>query len=187
MRRSMNGKDLPPDSREMEAIIAYIKFLGKGTPEGVRIAGMGLMPLARPASPPDARRGEAVYAKLCANCHKADGQGELRKAAGDRLFDSAAVGRCELQCRRRHGQDRLRRILYPRQHAVRHQLSGAGADRAAGVGRRGLHDVEAASAGARRRPPPSCNKASGVTSRRDATAACIRLRGYRGGGSRFAA
>ena len=36
MRRSMNGKDLPPDSREMEAIIAYLKFVGKGTPEGVR-------------------------------------------------------------------------------------------------------------------------------------------------------
>ena len=34
MRRSLNGKDLPPDSREMQALIAYIKFVGNGTPDG---------------------------------------------------------------------------------------------------------------------------------------------------------
>ncbi|MGA7458310.1 MAG: c-type cytochrome [Methyloceanibacter sp.] len=79
MRRSMNGKDLPPESREMEALVAYIKFLGTGTPEGVRVAGMGLRPIAEPTQPPDARRGEAVYAKLCVTCHKEDGQGEPRR------------------------------------------------------------------------------------------------------------
>ena len=62
----MNGKDLPPDSREMEALIAYFKFVGNGTPEGVRIAGMGLKPITSPTEPPDARRGEIVYAKHCA-------------------------------------------------------------------------------------------------------------------------
>ena len=82
MRRSMNGKDLPAESREMEALIAYFKFVGKDTPEGVRIAGMGLKPLAPPTAPPDARRGEAVYAKLCATCHKEDGQGEPRPSPG---------------------------------------------------------------------------------------------------------
>src|SRR6185503_3418579 len=45
MIRSMNGMELPEDSPEMQAIIAYIKFLGQGTPEGVRVAGMGLSPL----------------------------------------------------------------------------------------------------------------------------------------------
>ena len=49
MRRSLNGKDLPPDSREMQAIIAYLKFVGTGTPAGVRLPGMGLKPLANPA------------------------------------------------------------------------------------------------------------------------------------------
>jgi thiosulfate dehydrogenase len=79
MRRSLNGKNLPTEGREMEALIAYMKFVGKGTPEGVRIAGMGLRPIAPPTSPPDARRGEAVYAKLCATCHKAVGQGEPKQ------------------------------------------------------------------------------------------------------------
>ena len=45
MRRSMNGKDLPPDRREMQAIVAYIKFVGRGTPDGVRLPGMGLKSL----------------------------------------------------------------------------------------------------------------------------------------------
>lgn len=79
MRRSLNGRDLPHDSREMEALIAYFKFVGKGTPEGVRIAGMGLRPVVAPKEPPDARRGEGVYARLCATCHQLDGQGERSK------------------------------------------------------------------------------------------------------------
>lgn len=76
MIRSMNGKELPPDSPEMQAIIAYIKFLGQGTPEGVRVAGMGLFPIADPPVAADATRGEKVYADLCASCHNDNGQGE---------------------------------------------------------------------------------------------------------------
>jgi thiosulfate dehydrogenase len=41
MRRSLNGKDLPPDSREMEALIAYFQYVGKGTPDGVRLPAWG--------------------------------------------------------------------------------------------------------------------------------------------------
>ena len=76
MWRSMNGKNLPEDSPEMEALIAYIKFLGHWTPEGVRIAGMGLLPLPNPPLAADGGRGEEVYADLCTSCHKEDGQGE---------------------------------------------------------------------------------------------------------------
>ena len=80
MRRSMNGKNLPVSGREMEAIIAYIKYLGHNTPQGVRVRGMGLLTLQDAPAAPDATRGETVYAKLCASCHKPDGQGE-RKAS----------------------------------------------------------------------------------------------------------
>ncbi len=82
MTRSMNGRELPDDSREMEALIAYMKFVGKGTPEGVRVPGMGLMPIGLPALPPDSRRGAEVYAQHCANCHKEDGQGEPKLSPG---------------------------------------------------------------------------------------------------------
>lgn len=72
----LNGRPLPDDSREMAALIAYMKFLGKDSPKGVRVPGMGLMPIALPNAVPDARRGAQAYAKHCANCHGADGQGE---------------------------------------------------------------------------------------------------------------
>ena len=100
MLRSMNGKALPKDSPEMEALIAYIKFLGHGTPQGVRIAGMGLFPLPDPPLAADGGRGEKVYADLCASCHKDDGQGERNKPPqlgysipplwGDDSFNAAA-------------------------------------------------------------------------------------------------
>jgi thiosulfate dehydrogenase len=100
MMRSMNGKPLPEDSPEMDAMIAYIKYLGYGTPEGIRIAGMGLFPIGDPPLAADATRGEKVYADLCASCHKADGQGERHKSPrlgylipplwGDDSFNAAA-------------------------------------------------------------------------------------------------
>lgn len=62
----------------MQALIAYVKFVGIGSPEGMRVPGMGLKPLPEPAEQPVTARGEAVYAEFCANCHKVDGQGEKR-------------------------------------------------------------------------------------------------------------
>jgi thiosulfate dehydrogenase len=100
MIRSMNGKELPEDGPEMKALIAYIKYLGQGTPEGVRVAGMGLFPIADPSLAADATRGEKAYADLCASCHKDDGQGERQKLPslgyvipplwGDDSFNDAA-------------------------------------------------------------------------------------------------
>ena len=82
MTRSMNGKPLPEDGREMEGFIAYLRYIGTGTPESVRIAGMGLKPLPPAAQTPDRTRGEQVYAQVCTRCHGADGQGELKSPPG---------------------------------------------------------------------------------------------------------
>jgi thiosulfate dehydrogenase len=81
LTRSMNGKPLPGDGREMNALIAYIQYLGVGTPEGVRVAGMGLLPVPPAPETPDATRGQAVFADACARCHGANGLGE-KKTSG---------------------------------------------------------------------------------------------------------
>lgn len=78
MTLGLNGKPLPEDSREMEALLAYIEFVGAGTPEGVRLPGMGLLPIPFPEAPPDSRRGIAVYRQHCASCHGQGGQGEAK-------------------------------------------------------------------------------------------------------------
>lgn len=82
MTRSLNGKPLPETGDAMNAIIAYIQYIGIGTPEGVRIAGMGLMPLATAPEPADKTRGATVFADVCAKCHGTDGQGEAKTAGG---------------------------------------------------------------------------------------------------------
>ena len=82
MTRSMNGSPMPDDGREIEAMIAYIRFIGTRSPQGVRVAGMGLKPLRPAARTPDRARGEEVYVSHCAKCHKAHGEGELRSPPG---------------------------------------------------------------------------------------------------------
>ncbi|WP_414710174.1 c-type cytochrome [Pseudorhodoplanes sp.] len=81
MTRSMNGKPLPDDSPEMQAFVAYIKFLSAGTMRGEKLAGLGAgrMPLLRSAANP--ARGRIVYMRACAQCHQANGEGMLRDPA----------------------------------------------------------------------------------------------------------
>ncbi|KXK29115.1 MAG: cytochrome c class I, partial [Bacteroidetes bacterium OLB12] len=44
--RSLNGKPLAVDSKEMQAIKAYIEFLGKDVPKGEKAKGSGFKDLA---------------------------------------------------------------------------------------------------------------------------------------------
>lgn len=78
MTRSMNGKALPNDSPEMQAFVAYIKFLSTGVKPGEKLSGLGAgkMPFLKRAADP--ARGKAVYARACASCHTPSGLGVLR-------------------------------------------------------------------------------------------------------------
>lgn len=97
MTASMNGRPLPEDGREMQSVIAYMRYLGEGTPIGARVAGMGLPMVPATAEPGDAGRGAAVYAGQCARCHGGDGAGALDQDGqkvppvwGDRSFNASA-------------------------------------------------------------------------------------------------
>jgi thiosulfate dehydrogenase len=72
--RSMNGKALPDDSREMIGLLAYIAWLSTGVPTGAEVQGRGFKEFAAPSAP-SSIRGEALYATKCAACHGVDGQG----------------------------------------------------------------------------------------------------------------
>lgn len=78
MTRSMNGRPLPPDSPEMAAFVAYIRFLSTGVKPGETLSGLGAgkMPLLPRAADP--RRGAQVYARACAQCHMPNGLGVPR-------------------------------------------------------------------------------------------------------------
>jgi thiosulfate dehydrogenase len=78
MTRSMNGKSLPQNTPEMEALVAYIKFLSTGVPTGVVLPGMGAGSMPELNRAADPQRGKPIYMKTCVGCHEQDGNGIRR-------------------------------------------------------------------------------------------------------------
>jgi thiosulfate dehydrogenase len=74
--RSLAGTRLPVESREMQDILAYIAWLSRDVPVGVRIAGADGLP-AMPKLVGDSARGRALFAGKCVSCHGVDGQGRV--------------------------------------------------------------------------------------------------------------
>jgi thiosulfate dehydrogenase len=83
MQRSMNGKPLPLDSREMKAMLAYMKWVSTGVPVGATLVGAGTQAIKEPARAADPKRGAEVYERNCAVCHGNDGQGVRAGTVGD--------------------------------------------------------------------------------------------------------
>ena len=76
MTRSMNGRALPDDSRQMSALLAYMRFIGE--PQAAPRPTAEPAPLAG-----DAARGAEVFAAVCAACHQADGLGQRMGSRND--------------------------------------------------------------------------------------------------------
>ncbi len=75
--RSLNGTAPVKGSKEMEAIVAYINFVGSNVKKGEKPKGTGIYELAfldRAASP---EKGKKLYETKCVSCHQADGAGVL--------------------------------------------------------------------------------------------------------------
>lgn len=73
--RSLNGKPLDSTSKEMKAMIAYMKWLGTGVEKGKQPDGVGLQKLAYLDRAADPKNGAAVYSAKCVACHGIDGEG----------------------------------------------------------------------------------------------------------------
>jgi thiosulfate dehydrogenase len=73
--RSLNGTAPDSGSKEMEAIVAYINWLGKDVKKGEKAAGSGLKELAFLDRAADPVKGKSGYEKHCVSCHTTTGQG----------------------------------------------------------------------------------------------------------------
>ena len=148
MMRSMNGRPMPENSPEMQAIVAYIKFLSTGVAPGEVLSGLGVGRMPELDRAADPERGKAVYATACLACHNTDGSGIRRSLpttdlgymipplwGSDSFNDGAGMARLItaanfIHFNMPHGAD----YLHP-------QLTVG-----AGLGRRGLRDLAAAAA-----------------------------------------
>ena len=81
--RSLNGKALDTNSKEMQSIYAYIKWLGENIPKGTKVKGSGIEPIAFLDEPANPQKGIIVFQQQCVSCHGKDGQGKTNQEAWD--------------------------------------------------------------------------------------------------------
>jgi len=77
IQRSLNGQPLDSNSREMQALMAYINWVGRYTPKKIKPVGTGIadLPFLDRAADPD--QGKKLYLSKCTSCHGVDGAGQM--------------------------------------------------------------------------------------------------------------
>lgn len=79
--RSLNGKTIDSNSREMKAFIAYLQWVGKNVKKGMQPQGCGIEELPFLNRAADTGKGKTVYISKCQSCHGNNGQGILNAKA----------------------------------------------------------------------------------------------------------
>jgi thiosulfate dehydrogenase len=82
--RSMNGKALPKDSDDMQAMVAYFDWMKRETKPADKVEGRGVGKIDSSIKP-NVDNGVKVYAAQCAVCHGQEGEG-LKRADGHYIY-----------------------------------------------------------------------------------------------------
>ena len=75
--RSLNGVAPKVGSKEMEAIVSYINYVGSNVKKGDKAKGSGIYEVALLDRAADPAKGKILYAAKCVSCHQADGSGMM--------------------------------------------------------------------------------------------------------------
>lgn len=84
--RSLNGTPPDSNSREMRAMVAYMKWLGQVVPKGETPKGTGLEKLAFLDRAVDPEKGKMIYKAKCQVCHGATGEGLLNPDGKEHIY-----------------------------------------------------------------------------------------------------
>ena len=74
----MNGRPLPVQSPDMQALAAYVNFLSTGVTPGEQVPGHGAGTMPNLDRAADPKHGKLVYARACLDCHNTNGSGIAR-------------------------------------------------------------------------------------------------------------
>ncbi len=83
-RRSMNGKPLPVDGEEMQAMVAFFDWMRGATKPEDKVEGRGVGKIDKNIVPNPAN-GQKIYAAQCAICHGENGEG-IKNAKGEMVY-----------------------------------------------------------------------------------------------------
>jgi len=75
MQRSMNGRKMPPDSKETKALVRYLKWLGRFAPKDGKLEERGFVSIKLPNRPINLNNGKRIFNSKCAICHTREGKG----------------------------------------------------------------------------------------------------------------
>ena len=72
--RSLNGRALPYDSKEMNAVVTYLHWISRGLPIYTHLPWLGLKPI-KTTHKPNPTNGKELYDQKCVACHGDNGEG----------------------------------------------------------------------------------------------------------------
>jgi thiosulfate dehydrogenase len=75
--RSLNGEAIDTESQEMQAMVAYISWLGKDQAKGSNAKGAGITQLEYLDRAADPKKGNVLYMEKCKSCHGVNGEGVM--------------------------------------------------------------------------------------------------------------
>lgn len=75
MERSLNGRALDSQSKEMRAMVAYFNWIGQNVPVGIKPKGAAVEELPYLARAADPEKGKVLFAAKCQRCHGSNGEG----------------------------------------------------------------------------------------------------------------
>lgn len=83
IERSLNGKALAADDRQLQAMVAYIRWVGSEVPKDSIPRGTGIKAPAAMVRAADPVKGELVFTQHCSRCHGTNGEGMREGVASE--------------------------------------------------------------------------------------------------------
>lgn len=86
MERSLNGTRFNKDDKELKAMVAYLKWVGKDVLQGTIPKGSGMKKVAFLDRPADPNLGKVAFNKHCIVCHGVNSEGEMEANGQEWLY-----------------------------------------------------------------------------------------------------
>jgi len=86
IERPHSGTPLALDSKEIVAMVCYMKWISASVPVGGHVRGDESMELEYPDKPADLQKGAQIFAAQCSVCHGKDGQGQWKPDSSGYIY-----------------------------------------------------------------------------------------------------